>query len=88
MCTHACEVSEGRQSKQYNNQIGGDILPIKACTLGTRHTEYVAWGSVLLPTEFGRIDATKEQNETNVSLESVSSTNDNHSSQEVDNTMQ
>ena len=53
MCTHACEVSEGRQSKQYNNQIGGDILPIKACTLGTR--------------------------------KDVSSTNDNHSSQEVDN---
>ena len=35
--------SEGRQSKQHKNQMGGDIIPIKTCTLGTSiHTEYVA----------------------------------------------
>ena len=31
--------SEGRQSKQHNNQMGGDIIPIKTCTLGTRYTQ-------------------------------------------------
>jgi len=88
--------SEGRQSKQHNNQMGGDIIPIKTCTLGTRYTQSmwhwheVAFGSS--STQSSRIQQSlnvlrRQQkmrlytHETNVFLESASSTNDNHSSQ-------